>query len=59
MLFTVVSVALLMLFVAVPPPVPLKVRLLKLTGVVFSTHEPAVPHEAVPVFQVELPVAPV
>ena len=55
MLFTVVSVPLPMLFVAVPPTVPLKVRLLLLTGITPST-QLAVAFQFPPaVFIVELP----
>ena len=57
MLFTEVSVLLLMLFVEVPPE-PVKRRLLLFTGMAFSDHWAAVFQEPVAVFQVEVPSEP-
>ena len=57
MLFTEVSVLLLMLFVAVPPD-PVKRRLLLFTGMAVSDHWAAVFQEPVVVFQVEVKAEP-
>ena len=58
MLLTLLRVLLAMLLVDVPAVELLKMRLLLLTGTVFSAHWAAVFQDPVVVFQVELPEDP-